>query len=182
MKQNHYVDEVLNRLTMRDIIMQYTDKQPKKNRIPCPFHNGKDYNLSFNDQVFQCFVCGQKGNIFHFVANMFNLSFQQAVQKLQYDFNIGKPENDLRSRHKARAAEQDRLREIRKKEYLARAAIQEYERLETIWACYDQILQNYVPKTPEEEMHPHYIEALHNIKYYEYLLLLEEANRGAKFE
>lgn len=164
---------------MNDIIQRYTDKQPRKSRIPCPFHDGKDYNFSFNDQVFQCFVCERKGNIFRFVMDMFNLDFQQAVQKLQYDFNIGMPSNDLRAKRRARAADQDRLRERRKQEKAAEETIRQHERLEMIWACYDKILRAHAPKTPEEELHPHYIEALHNIKYYEYLLGLEEAKRGA---
>lgn len=179
MIQNRYADEISGRLTMTDIILRYTDRQPRKGRIPCPFHDGKDYNLSFNDQVFQCFVCERKGNIFRFVMDLFNLDFLQAVQKLQYDFNIGTPPNDLRAKRKARAADQDRLRERRRQEREAEEAARYHGRLELIWACYDEILRKYAPKSPDEELHPHYIEALHNIKYYEYLLGLEETKRGA---
>lgn len=179
MRTSNAADNICSAVKMDDLIRKYTQYQPKKGRIPCPFHEGKDYNFSFNQQFFQCFVCGKKGNVFRFVMDMFHLDFRQALQKLQYDFNIGVSDNDLRAKRQMRSITLEHLKKMQKQADAETETIREYERLELLWACYSEIIQLYAPKSREEELNPVYIEALHNIKYYEYLLGLAEMKRGA---
>ena len=184
MSRSQIADDISREIKMIDVINKYTDFEIRKSRIPCPFHNGEDYNLSFNDDVFRCFVCDTSGNIFSFIMKLFGLDFFQAVQKIRYDFNLNLPnyetKNSMRYRIQAAEAEKKRREEVRKSEEEKRKKTYEHERIGTIWALYDFIISNYKPLTTNEELDPFFVSALQNIKYYEYLLGLSEAKRGAK--
>lgn len=76
-------------VTMGQAVQMYVSAKPKKDRIPCPIHNGKDYNFWFNDTHFKCFVCGASGDVISFVQKLFNLSFSDSCKKLDNDFGLG---------------------------------------------------------------------------------------------
>lgn len=82
-------DEILNTLTTKDILNKYGIKM-KKDMFSCPFH-GKDKNPSAKayDNSFYCFTCHKGGDIISFVEKYFNLSFKEAMQKINEDFNLG---------------------------------------------------------------------------------------------
>lgn len=81
-------DEILNTLTTKDILNKYGIKM-KKNMFSCPFH-GKDKNPSAKayDNSFYCFTCHKGGDIISFVEKYFNLSFKEAMQKINEDFDL----------------------------------------------------------------------------------------------
>lgn len=57
----------------------------KHRRVSCPFHNGKDRNLSLNLETgsFKCFVCGISGSdIIQFHREFYKLSFPEAIENL----------------------------------------------------------------------------------------------------
>lgn len=82
-------DEIFSRVTMPEVLAMYGISPGRYKRIPCPIHNGKGSNFSYNDNFFQCWTCGCKGNVISFVEQYFNLNFGQAVTKINLDFNLG---------------------------------------------------------------------------------------------
>lgn len=77
-------------VTMSDAVRKYLPgEEIESNRIRCPFHGGKDRNLHFSGKHYYCFVCHEGGDVIKFVRKLFNLSFAQAMRKLNDDFNIG---------------------------------------------------------------------------------------------
>lgn len=64
----------------------------------CPFHTEKTGSFSVNDEkkFYHCFGCGAHGDIFKFVQDSENISFNEAVQSLAKSYNISVPkwEND----------------------------------------------------------------------------------------
>ena len=56
----------------------------------CPFHNEKtpSFVVSEDKQIFTCFGCGQSGDVISFVEKYYNLSFQEAIEKLASEYNI----------------------------------------------------------------------------------------------
>ena|GEM_PF-1234688 len=75
------------RLTAREVAERY-GFEFKGGRIKCPFHGGKNYNLSFHGGGFNCFVCGEKGDCIKFAMKLFDLSAFEAVKKLNQDFSL----------------------------------------------------------------------------------------------
>ena len=70
-----------------DVIGSYINLVPKgKNYFGvCPFHNDHSPSLSVSPdkQIYRCFTCLASGNVITFVQNYENLSFVEAVKKVQ---------------------------------------------------------------------------------------------------
>ena len=60
----------------------------------CPFHSEKtpSFSVSEQGQFFNCFGCGQKGDVYKFVMEYYKLPFTEAVEKLCDDYGLRKPE------------------------------------------------------------------------------------------
>ena len=82
-------DQILNLLTMNDILNKYGIKQNRFS-FHCPFH-GEDKHASAKayKTSFYCFTCNKHGDLIQFVQDYFNLSFKEAMQKINLDFNLG---------------------------------------------------------------------------------------------
>ncbi|HEX4683214.1 MAG TPA: DNA primase [Gemmatimonadaceae bacterium] len=49
-------------------------------RGPCPFHHGKNPNFSVTDRGYNCFKCGESGDVFSFVQKHLGLDFVESVK------------------------------------------------------------------------------------------------------
>lgn len=175
-----YADIVKARVTMCEVVGGYfPDPPPRYRRIPCPLHGGTNRNFSFTDKYFKCFVCGESGDIISLTQKYFNLSFADAVKKLNHDFHVGldmdgpTPENAARAREEA-----ERLRAVREARARAEAAAEErYHAALSKWVRLDRNLWAYPPGSAEHD------EAERKIAEASYLLDEEEMNlariRGA---
>ena len=81
-------DSILELLSMKDIIDKYGFKIKNK-MICCPFHNDKTASMKIYDKTFYCFGCNKTGDLIQFVEYLFNLSFIDAMKKINIDFNLG---------------------------------------------------------------------------------------------
>ena len=129
----------------------------------CPFHNDHNPSLFVDDDHYHCFACGEHGDVIDFTAKLFGLKLYEAAQKLAYDFGItqDKPPTKAMQEKQNRKSEAQRLRENEK---LCFSALLEYMKLLQEWK------RLYAPRTPEEEWHPHFIEACDRLDYVEYLV------------
>lgn len=71
----------------------------------CCFHSEKSASLTVNDQkgIFQCFGCGEGGDIFDFLIKAEGLTFPEAVERLAAEAGLAIPQ-DSEERVKAEAA------------------------------------------------------------------------------
>ena len=159
---------------MRNAIDLYAPSPaPRHNRIPCPIHNGADYNLSFTDNVYHCFVCGSGGDTISFVQHIFGLDFMDAVEKLNADFNLQLPINGKLSYREKRDMQMRVAKVIlerQREEAKQKAYDDKYNELWDEYARLDRNRMLYAPKSPEEEANPLYIEAITKIEYQKHLI------------
>ena len=80
-------DEILNLLYMDDILSKYNIKAKNK-MCSCPFHTDKNPSMKIYDKTFYCFSCNRTGDLIQFVQYLFNLSFKEAMKKIDYDFSL----------------------------------------------------------------------------------------------
>ena len=80
-------------VTMDEVVRFYVPSAtPRHHRIPCPFHNGKDYNLSYTPHGYRCFVCGASGDVIGFVKDACELATRSdAMKRISQDFHLDLP-------------------------------------------------------------------------------------------
>jgi DNA primase, catalytic core len=80
------ITNIRNRADIVEVVGRYVSlkKQGRNFVAVCPFHDDHNPSMSISPekQIYKCFVCGAGGNVFTFVQNFENVSFQEAVQKV----------------------------------------------------------------------------------------------------
>ena len=127
----------------------------------CPFHDDKNPSMKV-DQRFHCFGCGEDGDVIDFTAKLFDLSPKEAAEKLAQDFGlIYDSQAPPRRRYVRQKTEAQKFRENRQRCY---RVLSDYYYLLKKWEA------DRSPRTPEEEPHPRFVEAIQKKAYVEYLL------------
>lgn len=163
-------------LTMPEVLQRY-GYEPKK-RMCCPLHNGKDENFSVMEHGYMCFSHCGGGDVITFVQKLFGLSFTDTLKKIDTDFGLnlygGMTYEDLRRmRYQSMQLKAKQEREKAKKQQVEN----EYWKVFDEWKQLEESKRLYVPKTPDEELHPLFVEALQKLSYQEYLLDKAEEKR-----
>ena len=127
----------------------------------CPFHDDKNPSMKV-DQRFHCFGCGEDGDVIDFTAKLFDLSPKEAAEKLAQDFGlIYDSQAPPRRKYVRQKTEAQKFREDRQRCY---RVLSDYYYLLKKWEADNS------PRTPEEEPHPRFVEAIQKKTYVEYLL------------
>ena len=165
----NYAETIKSVVTMQRAIALYApNSTPRQNRIPCPIHNGDNYNLHYSDKLYHCFVCGEGGDVIKFVQHIFKINFMCAVRKINEDFGLNLPLDRKPTLREQREAE-IRQRELAEERAKTEAAKQAYDALYgSLWDEYarlDKQRREYAPQSVEEEINPLYVEAVTRIGY-----------------
>ena len=170
-----YANEIKSRVSMPEMMRYYGFELDRSGFCKCPLHVEKTgrFKAYSGNRGFYCFGCGAHGSVIDFVMLYFGLSFKDALAKINEDFSIGLPIGErisLRQRremeHRQRERQEERNREQRELERL----YGEYWAAFDLWQKYDTNKREYAPKSPSEDFHPLYVEAIKNIDYASYLL------------
>ena len=163
------VQTIKDSLTMRDVLLRY-GYEPKR-RMKCPLHNGDGLNFEVKEKSWRCYSHCGSGDVISFVQKLFGLSFSDALKKIDIDFGLNLyGEHSFQDLRKSHYRQKQIQAERERKEMQKQQADEEY------WAVFDEMVRLdrnktlYAPKTPYEEWHPLFIEALQKLEYYEYLL------------
>lgn len=80
-------DIILENIDMIDVLTEYNIKV-SRSMFCCPFHNDRTPSAKVYDKSYFCFACGKGGDLIQFVQDYFNLSFRDALRKINHDFNL----------------------------------------------------------------------------------------------
>ena len=128
----------------------------------CPFHDDKNPSMKLNEEYFYCFGCGVTGDVIDLTARLYNLSPKEAAEKLAQDFGlIYDSQAPPRRNYVRQKTEAQKFQESRDHAFRVLA---DYFHLLRKWEM------GYTPKTPEEPMHPRFLEAVQQKDYIGYLL------------
>ena len=112
------IEEVRSRNDIVDVVGQYVHLQKKGANYfgLCPFHNEKSpsFSVSPGKQMFDCFGCGEGGNVFSFLMKYNNLTFQEAVKALAERSGVSLPDADDSPQAKAMRDKRQVLLDINK--------------------------------------------------------------------
>ena len=157
-------------VTTKQAAESYGIKVQRNGMCRCPFHNDKTPSMKL-DQNFICFGCQEKGDVIKFTQLLFDLTPYEAAQKLVSDFQIPFI-SDTKNRNRGKPLPTRKIGIPKKTEEQKFQETVSY--LYGVYCDYRLLLKNwqerYSPKTPEEEWHPRFTEALQRSAYAEYLL------------
>ena len=154
-------EAVKQSVSTRDAAAFYGIEVKRNGMACCPFHDDKNPSMKV-DQRFHCFGCGEDGDVIDFTAKLFDLSSKEAAEKLAQDFGlIYDSQAPPRRRYVRQKTEAQKFREDRQRCY---RVLSDYYHLLKKWGI------DHSPRTPEEEPHPRFVEAIQKKTYVEYLL------------
>lgn len=118
----YYPDELVEEIRAKndivEVISGYVRIQKKGSNYMglCPFHNEKSpsFSVSGSKQIYHCFGCGAGGNVFTFLMNYENFTFQEAVKELADRAGVALPEIEYSAEYKKEADKKTVLLEINK--------------------------------------------------------------------
>ena len=86
------IDEIINASDIVEVIGEYVQLQPagKSYKGLCPFHQEKtpSFMVSKERKIFNCFSCGEKGNVAGFLMKYKNMTFVDALKTLAERYHI----------------------------------------------------------------------------------------------
>ena len=127
----------------------------------CPFHDDRHPSMKV-DTRFHCFGCGADGDVIDFTARLYDLSPKEAAEKLAQDFGLSYDSKAPIRRSYVRQKTEAQVRK-EKREHGWRV-LTDYYHLLRKWEA------DYSPKTPDEDPHPRFLEAVQKKDYMGYLL------------
>ena len=151
------IDTIKAAVTPTDAARQYGLAVGNHGMACCPYHDDCHPSMKLYDNHFYCFACGAHGDVIDLTAKLLGLNFTEAVHRLAVDFGIDpdKPPTVMPVR--------PYLAQFRKDETLCISVLTEYEQLLRRWKT------EYAPKTKEENLDSHFVEACQMLDQIEYL-------------
>ncbi len=93
-----FLDELVDRSDIVDVVSSYVSLTKKGGNYfgLCPFHNEKtgSFSVAPDKQIFYCFGCHKGGGVLHFIMEIENLGFPDAVRFLARRAGMDVPEDN----------------------------------------------------------------------------------------
>ena len=148
-------------VTVREAAEMYGIEVKRGGMACCPFHDDRHPSMKV-DTRFHCFGCGADGDVIDFTARLYDLSPKEAAEKLAQDFGLSYDSKAPIRRSYVRQKTEAQVRK-EKREHGWRV-LTDYYHLLRKWEA------DYSPKTPDEDPHPRFLEAIQKKDYMGYLL------------
>ena len=112
-------------LTAEQVARRYGYEPNRTGFMSCPFHTGDrtaSLKLYPGSGGWHCFGCGKGGSVVDFVMELFGISFQQALLRINEDFGLGATRAEASRAARERSEEAARLNRYRR-EYESRTVL-----------------------------------------------------------
>ena len=163
MSMGESVFEVVKQsVTVREAAEMYGIAVGRSGMACCPFHDDRHPSMKLNEDYFYCFGCGATGDVIDFTARLYDLAPKEAAEKLAQDFGLSYDSKAPPRRSHVRQKSEAQARK-EKREHAWRV-LTDYYHLLRKWEA------DYSPKTPDEDPHPRFLEAIQKKDYMAYLL------------
>ena len=144
-------EAVKQSVTTRQAAEHFGIRVGRNGMCVCPFHADKNPSMKV-DRRFHCFGCQADGDVIDFVSRLEAVSPKEAALMLAQAFSVPYEDKEL-PRHRKPRQETPEQQFKRMERYCFRVLC-DYRNLLRRWK------QDYAPKTPDEDFHPLFVEAL----------------------
>lgn len=116
--------QIINYLSMENVLNKYGIKVNHNRMYKCPFHKDDSPSAKCYDKSFYCFSCHRTGDMINFVQFLYNLNFQEGLDKINDDFQLGLKTRGNYNKSKILEIEKQNqlklIREEKRKDYFRR--------------------------------------------------------------
>ena len=162
-----FYEKIKKAVSAREAAEAYGIRVNRSGMACCPFHDDHVPSMKV-DQNFICFGCGAKGDVIDFAAKLFGLTPYEAAKKLITDMGltVGLENRTDVQPGTHRSARRERMEKQQFEQAVSRIfnIYCEYFCLMNKWSM------EYAPRSPDEEPHPLFVEAMQKRDYVKYLL------------
>lgn len=144
---------IRNEANMIAVAEHYGISVNRSGFINCIFHNDKHPSMKLYKDHYHCFSCGAHGDVISFTAQMFSLSQYEAAKQLAADFGINDDKKSSTPKQRSYITENTA-----------------YILLSKYISALESNRDQYRPCSPDEELHPLYVESVKLLPLYEYYL------------
>ena len=156
-------EAVKQSVTTRQAASFYGIRVGRNGMACCPFHNDRTPSMKV-DSRYYCFGCGASGDVIDFAASLHGLGKREAAVRLAEDFSIPYDGASLTPTVKRAPPKPTPAQRFRQTEQHCFRVLCDYLHLLERWKT------EYAPQPQDAVWHPHFVEALQQISYVEYLL------------
>ena len=156
-------DSVKKAVSTREAAEHYGVRVGRNGMCRCPFHSDHDPSMKV-DKRFHCFGCHADGDVVDFAARLFDLSPRNAALKIASDFGIAvvdEPEKSPKPKTPITVSDAERFHHQVSYCYHELAA---YRNQLVQWK------EEFAPQTPDDDLHPCFLEAIRHLDEVEYQL------------
>lgn len=132
-------------------------EQTAKGFVCCPFHGEKTGSCRVWPDHFHCYGCGKHGDAIDLAAQLWDVSFMDAVTMLAEMYGIAESRSDTLAQ-KRREEERKRTERAERREKLQ----QDYDNAIQAFRLCETLRDTYRPRSPCEPLNPLFVDALHN--------------------
>ena len=158
-------EAVKQNTSARQVAEFYGAKVNKNGMCQCPFHSDKTPSMKI-DNRFYCFGCNETGDAIDYVSKLFGLGLREAAIKICEDLYLEYDKTTQKTKPVSRPIRPQKS----EAQILAEAQKYIFKVLSDFRGMLKKWKKEYEPRSPDEEFHPHFVEALHKIDSVEYHL------------
>lgn len=156
-------EAVKQSVTTRQAAERYGVRVGRNGMCRCPFLDDKTPSMKA-DRRFHCFGCGADGDAIDFVSRLEAVSPKEAALILAQAFSVPYENREPPHRSQRNPRQETPEQRFRRMERYCFRVLCDYRNLLCRWK------RDYAPKTPDEDFHPLFVEALQKQDYVDYLL------------
>ena len=93
----------------------FLGEEPKRGKLPCPFHLDRTPSFHIYDDGFKCFGCGENGDAVDFVAKLQGISPLSAAKAIAGQFGIKARQTPLTRKERLKMAQEKAQRDREKR-------------------------------------------------------------------
>lgn len=165
---SYYADRIKEVVSTEDACRAYGIRVNASGFASCPFHHEKAASMKVypGSRGWNCFGCGRHGDVIDLVAELYGLTFKEAVSKLNDDFSVGLPLDrkiGAYRREKIRAQVFARQREKQFRDQQIDRLEADYDEALDQYCLYERLARRYAPTQPEDRLLPVFLYASHHL-------------------
>ena len=158
-------EAVKQNTSARQVAEFYGAKINKNGMCQCPFHKDKTPSMKI-DNRFYCFGCNETGDAVDYVSKLFGIGLREAAIKICEDLSLEYDKTTQKTKSVSRPIRPQKS----EAQIFAEAQKYIYKVLSDFHGMLKKWKKEYEPRSPDEEFHPHFVEALQEIDNVEYHL------------